>query len=148
VKDYAAIFRQTRHQPVPTPYQKLRDGLYLLRKWSTAKGVWHFGILDVGNQIKNTHVKRGSQPIVIHQTPPTLRLEWLSETGNWELLGRIADQPFALLRIEEAAKNRTYNLFANNCQHFATYVATGVRQSPQVQIAMALLGLATLAVFA
>jgi hypothetical protein len=130
------------------PYQKLSDGFYLLRQWSSAKGVWHFGILDVGNRIKNTHVKRGSQPIVIHQTPPTLRLEWLSDTGTWELLGRIEDQKFAKLRIEEAAKNPTYDLFANNCQHFATYVATGVRQSPQLQIAMALLGLTTLAMFA
>ena len=130
------------------PYQRLCDGLYLLRQWSTAKGVWHFGILDVGNRIKNTHVTHGSQPIVIHQTPPTLRLERLSETGKWELLGRIADQKLALLRIEEAAKKPTYDLFANNCQHFATYVATGVRQSHQVQIAMAFLGIATLAMFA
>jgi hypothetical protein len=122
------------------PYQHLSDGLYLLRQWSPEKGVWHFGILDVGNRIKNRSINRGSQPIVIHQTPPTIKMEWLRETGAWEVLGRIADEKIALLRINEAAKNPTYDLFVNNCQHFATYVATGVRQSTQVQVGLAIAG--------
>jgi hypothetical protein len=122
------------------PYQNLADGLYLLRQWSPEKGVWHFGILDVGNRIKNKAIRRGSEPIVIHQTPPTLKMEWLHETGAWEVLGRISDEKIARVRIKEAANTPMYDLFANNCQHFATFIATGVRQSTQVQAGLAIAG--------
>lgn len=128
-----------------TPYQSLSNGLYLVRQWSPTKGVWHYGILDVGNRGKNRRIRHGSQPTVIHQTPPTIQRQWLHETGSWYVLGQIRDERMALFRIAEAANNPEYDLFANNCQHFATYVATGVKQSFQVQIGVAVASLAILA---
>jgi len=90
--------------------------------------------------MKNKCIRRGCQPIVIHQTPPTIKIEWLHETGKWEVLGQIADEKLAIHRIKEAANNPTYDLFVNNCQHFATYVATGVPQSTQMQVGLAIAG--------
>ena len=39
-----------------------------------------------------------------------------------------------------------YDLFGNNCEHFARYVALGNRESTQVQGAVVLTGLAALTI--
>lgn len=126
------------------PYQNLGDGLYLIKQKSVSKGVDHFGILDVGNTIRHPRVQL-LQPIVIHQRPPIIQMQYLQETGVWENLGRIVDEADAIGRIREALKNPTYNLFGNNCEHFARHVATGKRESHQVQAVVVIAGLLALA---
>lgn len=126
------------------PYEGLEDGLYLVQQRSTAKGVDHYGILDVGNRLRNPNVDGRQQPVVIHQTPPALRINWLQDTGRWKLLGRITDQPHAIDRMNKAFQTPNYHLFGNNCEHFARYVATGVRESKQVQSGVFVAGLALL----
>jgi len=91
----------------------------------------HYGILDVGNRLNLPNV--GWQPVVIHQTPPEIRLDRLEDTGNWKVLGKITDEPDAIARINKAVKNNAYDLFGNNCEHFARYIATGRRESTQLQ---------------
>lgn len=125
------------------PYLNLNDGLYLLRKDSEKFGLHHYGILDVGNRIRHPWV-HGEQPVVIHQTPPSIRIDWLQNTGPWEIHQRILDEPQAILRMGQAFANPGYDLFGNNCEHFARYVATGVRESTQLQTAGILTGLAVL----
>ena len=127
------------------PFEHLDDGLYLIKQRSAAKGVDHFGILDVGNRLRIPQVLPGQQPVVLHQTPPQMQLAWLQETGQWEVLGRITDEPDAINRIQHARQDPHYNLFGNNCEHFARYVATGRRESRQVQVAALIAGLAALA---
>lgn len=126
------------------PYMNLNDGLYLLRKDSEKFGLHHYGILDVGNRIRHPRV-RGEQPVVIHQTPPTIRIDWLQSTGPWEIHQRITDETEAIQRMNQAFSNPSYDLFGNNCEHFARYVATGVRESTQLQAAGFIAGLAVLA---
>lgn len=116
---------------------ELSNGLYLLRQYSTAKGVHHFGILDVGNHLA-CHAVRDH--VVVHLTHPTVRADWLSATGQWEVLEQIVDTPGALARLCHALNHPCYDLLSNNCEHFARYVATGVRESRQVRDILTLVG--------
>ncbi|MFO1262477.1 MAG: lecithin retinol acyltransferase family protein [Rhodoferax sp.] len=125
------------------PYQHLADGLYLVKQKSASKGVDHYGILDVGNRLCHPEVN-GLQPVVLHQSPPSIRLNWLQDTGTWEVMGKITNERDAIARIEEASRSPAYNLFGHNCEHFARYVATGKRESTQIQAAAVVAGLVAL----
>jgi len=125
------------------PYGSLQDGLYLLRQPAQKPGIHHYGILDVGNRLGIQGVD-GRQPVVVHQTPPRLRPDWLQETGQWEVHLQITDEQAAIQRINKAFLNPNYDLFGNNCEHFARYVATGVHESTQLQVAGMIAGLAAL----
>jgi hypothetical protein len=129
------------------PYQNLADGLYLVTQRSAAKGVDHYGILDVGNRLRVPGAD-GTNPVVVHQCPPGIRADWLQDTGAWEVLGRITDEPYAVARYHTALANPAYDLFGHNCEHFARFVATGVRESKQLQAAGWIAGLATLVIVA
>jgi hypothetical protein len=92
------------------PYQNLQDGLYLILQKSQEKSVDHYGILDVGNRIKHPEVKL-PQPIVIHQRPPRIQIDWLQNTGVWQVLGLITDELDAIQRMHKAWETPNYNLF-------------------------------------
>ena len=126
------------------PYQNLQDGLYLLKKKSAQKGAEHFGILDIGNRMRNPGVTV-NHPVIVHQTPPSIRVDWLQNTGIWQVLDRIVDEADAIQRMNAAFRNPSYSLFGNNCEHFARYVATGARESYQLQAAGLVAGLTAIA---
>ena len=119
------------------PYENLSDGLYLLRQRSQSKqGVFHYGVLDVGNRLgREPALPYHQHPVVIHQTPPAIHANWLRDTGVWENLGFVAyaDEAAAIERITQALMNPLYDLFGNNCEHFARFVTTGRRESVQVK---------------
>ena len=125
------------------PYSGYQDGLYLMKQNSSEKGVDHYGILDVGNRINNPQVD-GRYRVVIHQTPPSIRIDWLQNTGTWTVLGRITDEPDAIARMQAAFQNPDYDLFGHNCEHFARYVATGKAESTQLQAVGIVIGLVAL----
>jgi len=113
-------------------YDQLGSGLYLLKQHSTKKGVQHYAILDIGNRLR-CDWNYGRRPVIVHQTPPTLRTAWADDTGDWEIVDRVVDESGARARIAMAAATPGYDLFGNNCEHFARFVATGVRESHQVR---------------
>ncbi|PIX17870.1 hypothetical protein CO110_00130 [Candidatus Desantisbacteria bacterium CG_4_9_14_3_um_filter_40_11] len=105
----------------------------------------HYGILDIGN-ILNHPQGNGEMPIVIHQAIPYVRIDWLMSTGCWETIGKVKDSEIenAKIRIRKAIKNPSYNLFGNNCEHFARYVVAGIRESKQLQTAVGVATVGTL----
>ncbi len=117
------------------PHSIRKAGLYLMMQKTQMKGVLvdHYGILDVGNRMNLPNA--GWQPLIIHQTPPQIRLDRLADTGDWKVLSKITDESDAISRINRAIENSAYDLFGNNCEHFARYVATGRRESTQLQFA-------------
>lgn len=129
------------------PFQGRPDGLYFLKQASSHKGVDHYGILDIGNRIQHPEVD-GIHPVVIHMTPPNLRIDWFQGTGAWTVLGVVADEAGAIQRMNSAFQCPDYHWFGNNCEHFARFVATGTRESKQVQAGAAVAGLALLAFLA
>ena len=129
------------------PYYQYSDGLYLVKQKSKGKVkgiIDHYGIVDIGNQLNHPKVD-GQQPIVIHQTPPRISFDWLQKTGTWEMVGKISNTDKAINRIYQALKYPKYDLFANNCEHFVTYVADGKKQSQQLRAVTIIAGLAVLA---
>jgi len=130
------------------PYQNYPDGLYLLIQKSVKKGVDHYGIMDVGNILKIAQVAGIPQPVVIHQTPPSIQVNWLQDTGKWKIIGKIIDEKMAISRIKQTANKPNYDLFGNNCEHFARFVATGTKESTQVQSVVWMTGLVALTMYA
>ncbi|MDO8267443.1 MAG: hypothetical protein Q7T32_06375 [Moraxellaceae bacterium] len=115
------------------PFQGIEDGLYLIKQEAVKNGIKidHYGILDIGNTLMHEAVD-GSHPVVIHQTPPRLRIDWLRDTGTWNIEGLITDLAGAKARIIEAARTPNYDLFGNNCEHFARFVAFSKKNSTQI----------------
>jgi len=50
-------------------------------------------------------------------------------------------EPEAIRRVHEALQNPGYEIFGNNCEHFARFATTGRRESGQLQ---AVVGVAAL----
>jgi hypothetical protein len=127
------------------PYQEYPDGLYLASQRSAQKA---------GRSIRDhRHWKpardcrrRRINPVVVHQLPPTIKADWLQNTGTWRILGKITDEPYAIARFRAAMANPRYDLFGHNCEHFARFVASGVRESRQLQAAGLSVALAALVI--
>ncbi len=127
------------------PFQNCSDGLYLVTQWSFEKKCDHYGILDIGNRLRHPQLD-GRCPMVIHQTPPSIRWDRLEDTGRWSVLGKITDEEYAILRLIHALSSPWYSLFGHNCEHFARFIATGVRESKQLQAVGAWAGVVALVV--
>ncbi len=126
------------------PYRDISDGLYLVKQKSSEKVVDHYGILDIGNRLNHPQ-GNGINPVIVHQTPPSIKINWFEEVGgDWEILGTITDENMAKERMNMLLENPLYDLFGNNCEHFARFVATGKRESTQLQTAGMALSFAVL----
>jgi hypothetical protein len=115
------------------PHQHFPDGLYLLKQASEKNGIAidHYGVADVGNVLGHPE-SNGSHPLVIHQTPPRIQIDWLKDTGQWQVVGKVMDIEGAKARLRVAFRYPAYNLFGNNCEHFAKFVAQNNHSSSQV----------------
>ncbi len=130
------------------PYQGFPDGLYLVKQKSNIKPnlIDHYGVIDIGNTLSHPQ-GNPYMSIVIHQAIPAIRVDWLSSTtGTWDVMGKVLDDQIlnAKKRIHEALRNPLYDLFGNNCEHFARYVTTGLKESKQLQNAVAVVALGSL----
>jgi hypothetical protein len=114
---------------MPINLAVLRPGLYVVTR--PKQGVTHFAILDIGNRLGLPVPRRGVATIV-HMTPAGLGWNYFSEPGQWLLAGPVDNEHLAKPRLLEAMKNPTYDVFGNNCEHFANLVSKGVRKSSQV----------------
>jgi hypothetical protein len=124
-------------------YPGLQDGLYTLRQRSDKLGLFHYGILDVGNRLGLPSAHSGN-PIVVHQKPPCITIDRLDNTGPWSVIGRISDELCAAKRMDMAFRNPGYNMLNHNCEHFVWFVATGKRESPQLRAGVVFFVLAIL----
>jgi hypothetical protein len=122
----------------------LGDGVYLVKQRSATKSVDHYGILDVGDRLALGRPWR-AEPVVIHQTPPSIQVSCLRNTGSWQVLGRIANERAARERMRAATQNSRYDLLGRNCEHFARFIATGVKRSTQIETAAIIATIALLA---
>ena len=122
-------------------------GLYVIRRMSHhTPGIWHYGILDVGN---NYPIAGAFSPLpkLIHQCQPQLQWHWFEPAEGWEMVEQCPDLRAAIERISEfAANDPHYDLLENNCEHFANLVAYGEKRSSQVQIAFLAAGVLVLLV--
>ena len=129
------------------PYKDYPDGLYLVSQPGAKRGIDHYGIADLGNRLAVPGAD-GVHPVIVHQSPPGVRANWLRDTDVWRVLGVITDEPLAIERYHAALAIPAYRLLGNSCEHFARFVATGVRESKQLQAAGWMVGLAAVAIAA
>src|SRR5207249_4855707 len=97
-------------QEEPMPYHRYRDGLYLARQHSGSRKIDHYGIIDAGNRLglrRDPYLRE----TLVHQTPPSLRIEPLLDPKGWVVLGRIENEAAARWRIDQARQNPKYDLF-------------------------------------
>lgn len=126
------------------PYQGYPDGLYLAKQKSRIKPdlIEHYGVIDIGNTLNHPLGIIG-MPIVIHQAFPYIRIDPLSNTRRWEIMRKVEKWELkdSIQRIQNAIKNPNYDLLVNNCEHFARYVTTGIKESKQLQGAVGVIAL-------
>jgi len=121
-------------QPTPIPMRNLPAGMYLLKRSSGKYPlIDHYGVLVTGNLVRDFGINSLS-PIIIHQTYPTVRVDWAESTGKWDMMGQVLPPlvPFAMERISVALGDPNYDLFANNCEQFARFITTGQKTSTQL----------------
>ncbi len=122
---------------------RLRSGIYeVKRRAGSSKVVEHRAIADVGNRLGLLRCRDVFHPyavLLVHQTPPALAYEYFPD--GWTVVRPITDEAAARARFPRAAANSRYDPISNNCEHFASTVATGERQSPQLRGAGVLVGL-------
>jgi hypothetical protein len=114
---------------------KLPDGIYMVWQRSARKGVDHYGVLDIGNQLGIAQADRVT-PVVIHQSPPSISLDTVENSGPWYVVGQSGDYEQSRLAFWQACETPDYNLFTNNCEHFARSVVMGRHASSQIQNAV------------
>jgi hypothetical protein len=69
----------------------LPAGLFWITQRSDEKGIEHHAVLDVGDRLELSANHRLS-PVIIHQTPPQIRVDWFQNTGSWNLLLQLEDE--------------------------------------------------------
>lgn len=127
----------------------LRPGLYVAKARSPRKSVDHYAVADSGNRLgllRSRDVFRPNAVVLVHQTPPAVQFETLTEGlgPEWTIVGAIRDEAGARARLEASLATPRYNLLDHNCEHFVWFIATGERRSPQLRGGVALVGVAAL----
>jgi hypothetical protein len=118
-----------RLQGVSDMYTLPNRGLFLVERRLANKPGRHVGILDVGNTFQQQRL--GWWSSVVYQYGPT-GITFEDLTAYWTTIKPITDVAGAVSRFREA-RLAAYDLVTNNCEHFARYVASGSRESKQVQ---------------
>jgi hypothetical protein len=107
---------------------QLSRGLYLVKTSLPNKPGEHYAILDIGNVLRMA----GVVGPLLYELGPRGVLAALV-TAELIVLERIQNEAAAIERFAAARQSARYSLLFNNCEHFATYVARGVRTSEQAQ---------------
>jgi hypothetical protein len=118
-------------------YLDVPKGLYRITRETRKFGglVWHHAILDNGNRLRHPDAPNGA-PVIYHMTTRGIRAEIMGpETWSVNIGAPIQDLEGAKLRIQLTQYNPDYDLLSNNCEHFVNFVATGKKESKQVQVA-------------
>lgn len=115
------------------PYQGVEEGLYLVKQRAEKSGISieHYALIDIGN-VLGLDARAIFRPIVIHQTPPRIQLNWIDGSGHWEIVSRVADLVGAKRRLMKALENPNYNFWGNNCEQFARFIAENRHHSGQI----------------
>jgi hypothetical protein len=129
------MFEANNFNPVApvTPFSQFPEGMYLLKRPSTYPLIEHYGVLVTGNLVRELGINSVA-PVVIQQTLPRARVDWAEATGNWNMVGQVLPPlvPFAMERVSIAFTNPNYDLFENNCEQFARFIAAGEKTSTQL----------------
>src|SRR5437016_12781671 len=114
--------------------------LYHAKRWSPGKSVMHHAIIDTDNRLgllrsRDAFARRAVVAELSTSGPITTAVE---DVSGWTVVQEVTDVAGARERLPVAQSYRPYDPFLNNCEHFASEVATGARTSPQLQLVIAI----------
>ncbi|HEV7646456.1 MAG TPA: hypothetical protein VGO50_21155 [Pyrinomonadaceae bacterium] len=118
----------------------LPKGIYLFNKSTVYPFTQHYVVVIKGHEFLKHFDIYDDQPRVIHKTNIGIHIDQPKTYGAWEgtwnLIGRVipSESANAIWRMQISLMYPTnYDLFLNNCEHFARFVTEGYKQSTQVQ---------------
>lgn len=113
---------------------QFEEGLYIVKRRATLPpGKEHYGIAVVGKYIKDFYPLWNTS-MVIHKTNQLGRHCDFFNPSEWERVEKIPDTHLAqVIYRARISWWDPYDLFLDNCEHWATYVGTGKKESSQVQ---------------
>lgn len=134
------------NQPAPKvqPFHCFH-GMHIIKKPSNKiPGAQHFAVLVAGEPLRSLGYSP-NQSLIFHRTE-RMTIEAAENTGVWQHVEKIPDYqvPEALGRTVQSFSEPQYDLFTNNCETTARFIATGEKRSDQVNVALisvALVGL-------
>ena len=138
------IYLSPLYNPLLFP---LREGAYLIKKFTTYKVAEHYAVLVVGKYLRDLGYDE-RYPLVFHLTDKGLEINWFDQFSDWQYVPASITQNdlSKIIRFKIALSNTNYNLFSNNCEQFARYVVEGYKQSTQLQNAVGFTLLASVGV--
>ncbi len=106
----------------------------------------HHALIDTDNRLGLLRSRDLFGPRVVvadlNASGPSMAL--VDDVSEWTAVQEVTDVEGARARLPVAQARGPYDPFGNNCEHFANEVATGKRESPQLQAAVAVLCLSAL----
>ncbi|TGK88243.1 hypothetical protein EHQ23_05235 [Leptospira bourretii] len=122
---------------------QLPKGVYLAIRPAEKMGglIDHYGVVEIGNVLglveydvryPIVYEKNAGEGLVVNYTD-----------SRWKIVSKVDDQFLdkVKLRLNSAFQNPGYDLFGNNCEHFARYIVEGKSYSGQLQTAGVIAGL-------
>ncbi|KAH3727103.1 uncharacterized protein LOC127853555 [Dreissena polymorpha] len=112
--------------------------------WKRTYPIWHHAIVEEVNArnktLKVIHLSKQGSQLIVHKKTVKFEKEngnlyRIDYTGN-ERLSPEETLKRARVWLDTRFRNKRYNLFTNNCEHFATYCVTGKGQSNQTKEAV------------
>ena len=114
--------------------------LYHAQRRSLGKSVMHHAIIDTDNRLGllRTRDVFERRAVVAEMSPSGPAVTVVEDVSAWTVVQEVTDVAGARARLPVAQTRGGYDPALNNCEHFATEVATGDRHSPQVRAIVAL----------
>lgn len=108
------------------------EGIHLVKRRAVAsKAAEHYGFAVVGDPVKYFS-SPSSGSIVIHKTNIGIHPDPF-DPFLWEKVKTLDGNVLAAVARAHHSYRDAYNLFFDNCEHFARFVVTGIKESTQIQ---------------
>ena len=114
--------------------------LYHAQRRSPGKSVMHHAIIDTDNRLGllRSGDVFGRRAVVAEMSTSGPITTVVEDLSAWTIVEEVTDLAGARERLPVAQIRGPYDPALNNCEHFASEVATGVRRSLQVQLVAAI----------
>ena len=113
------------------------EGVYLVKRKSVYFDKDHYGFAVVGKFLKYFD-SSWDRPKVIHKTNLGVHADPF-EPFSWERIEKMSESDIRLAVLRtKISMNDAYDLLLDNCEHFARFVITGIKESSQIQNAVKL----------
>lgn len=114
--------------------EQMTRTLMVVQRWSETYGVMHVALAECVPSRSDLRGALEPRCIVEFSHAAGMTVRPFDAREHWTFVGGVGDEQAARARLNELLqRNDPYDLLLNNCEHMVSYVADGVRHSPQVR---------------